>query len=106
MLHLTAAVADEAGDRDGIAVGLALFDDDAALVDDADARTVERDVDPDKKLHGTDLPTVEMVIFGLVAQAWKFSPDQRISTSSATGISWRRNCALPTLTPAPEQSKR
>jgi hypothetical protein len=41
VLHPAAAVADEAGDRDWIAVGLSLFDDAAALVDDADARTVE-----------------------------------------------------------------
>src|SRR5712692_6911408 len=52
MLDLPTLVANEARDRGRLAVGLALFDDHSAFIDYADARTIQRYVDPDEELHG------------------------------------------------------
>src|SRR3954470_256532 len=64
MLDLPALVADKTRDRGRVAVGLSLLDDDPAFVDHADARTVQRYVDPDEELHGTMLQRVENPIVG------------------------------------------
>src|SRR3954451_4146398 len=64
MLDLPALVANEARDRGWVAIGLSLLDDDPAFVDHADARTVQRYVDPDEELHGNRLQRVENPIVG------------------------------------------
>src|SRR5437763_12515535 len=64
MLDLPALLANEARDRGWVAIGLSLLDDDPAFVDHADARTVQRYVDPDEELHGTMLQRVENPIVG------------------------------------------
>src|ERR1700759_852101 len=51
MLDLAALVTNESCNRLRLAPALALLDDDAALIDNADARSVERHVDTDKELH-------------------------------------------------------
>jgi hypothetical protein len=51
MFDLAAPMANETSNRLWLALTLALLDDDAALVDNADARSIEGNIDTDKELH-------------------------------------------------------